>query len=175
MRFLYTGSQLYLTPQNDPYKSLGGFVSSSVVPNGRLNSLFADASYSGVTVGSVECRALILQNESGVTVNSLTLGYQYSANPDFDIQIAVVTLNSNQIMEQIGNARDLPYIGTFSEANIDPSIPVDNSLQLGSLAANACLGVWIKRIQNVQTLTPVDFSIPLSPKIDGVTFIITWE
>lgn len=199
MRFLYSGAKVYLTPQPDPKMSLGGLVSSSVVPNSRLNNLFSDASYSSVKEGLTETYALILENESSVTVTSLTLGYQYVANPlstfnsdynndynidflnqkkianDFSIRIAAVTLNANQVMEQIGNSNDMPYVGNFSEAMIDPANRIDNSLSLGTMTAGQRLGIWIQRIQKRQTLVPVDFSLPIAPIIDSTIFVMTWN
>lgn len=175
MRFLYSGAAAVLTPQNNPYLSLGGLVSSTVVPNSRLNSLFSDGSYSSNKQGTVETKALILENESGSSVTSVTLGYQYSAHPDFKIEIAVVTLTSNQLMEQIGNSRDTPFYGTFSEANIDPSIPVNHSLNLGTMTAGLRLGVWIRRTQITQVFEPTDFSLPVIPKLDAINFVITHD
>jgi len=177
MRFLYTGAQIALQPQPNPYLSLGGLMSSTIVPNGRINSLFDDASYSSVKNGAVMTRALILQNETNVDALNVTLGYRYSLNPDFSIMIAIVTLTGGNLMEQIGNSGDTPYYATFSQANIDPnaSPPINNSLQLGTIPSNSALGVWIQRTQNIQTLIPVDFSLPQSPLIDAINFIVDWN
>lgn len=177
MRLLYSGAIAYLQPQPNPSASLGGFVSSSIVPNLRINSLFSDGSYFSSKNGSVETKALILENETSSGITALTIGYEYSTNPDFKIEIAIVSLTSNQLMEQIGNVRDTPYYATFSEANIDPaaSPPIDNTLDIGNLAANTRLGIWIRRTQIVEAFTPVDFSIPTTSIIDAINFIIKWN
>ena len=137
-------------------------------------SLEARKEYYGNQIGSVETHALILENELNSDATGLTLGYKYSANPDFKIEIAVVTLTSNQLMEKIGNSRDTPYYATFVEAKIDIDNSINDSLSLGTLAANTRLGVWIRRTLLSQTFEATDFSVPYTPKVDSIQFVINF-
>ncbi len=176
MRFLYSGATAYLLPQNNISLSLGGFVSSTIVPNGRLNSLFSDGSYKAAKFGSVETKALILENETQAGVTGVTFGYQYSVDPDFKIEVAVVTLSNNQSMEQLESIRDTPYYGTFYEANVDPDNNIDNRLDLGDIAAGSRLGIWIRRTQFKHTNDiPTDFSVITDQIVNSVSFKLDWN
>lgn len=176
MRFLYSGANAYLLPQTNPSLSLGGFVSSSIVPNGRLNGLFSDGSYKASKFGSIETKALILENETQTGVTNITFGYQYSTDPDFKIEVAVVTLSNNQTMEQLQSIRDTPYYGTFHEANVDPDNNIDNRLDLGDMAAGLRLGIWIRRTQFKHTnVLPTDFSVITEQIVNSVSFKLDWN
>ncbi len=176
MRFLYSGATAYLLPQNNPSLSLGGYVSSSIVPNGRLNGLFSDGSHKSAKFGSVETKALILENETGSTANDITFGYQYSIDPDFKIEVAIVTLSNNQTMEQLQSIRDTPYYGTFHEANVDPDNDIDNRLSLGDMTAGMRLGIWIRRTQfKHNDEIPTDFSVITDQIVDSVSFKLEWN
>lgn len=176
MRFLYSGATSYLAQQNIPSMSLGGYVSSSPIPNGRINSLFSDASYTSSKDGTVETYGIVLDNETNVDVTNLKLGYQYSSDPDFKIEIALVTVTNNQQFEKLGNPYDTPFYGTFSEANIDPDLSIDNSLNIGTLTANTRLGLWVRRTQIKQTTANCsDFSQTTPQKVNQVSFVLSWD
>ena len=176
MRFLYTGASAFLKPQNNPSLSLGGFMSSTVLPNGRMNSLFSDGSYFGSKYGNVETKALILENESGVAVNNLKLGYKYTGNLDFMIEVAFVTLQAPdfQQIEKIGNVREMPYYASFIEANIEGLI--DNSAALGTMVPSGKLGVWIRRTQMRQSSKPCsEIQSITTDIINNVSFKLVWN
>lgn len=46
LKFFYTGASSWNNSQNQPSKSLGGYISNTTVPNGLINSLFSDLSES---------------------------------------------------------------------------------------------------------------------------------
>jgi hypothetical protein len=141
MILYYTGAVAYDLPQPEPDKSLGGYQSNSVVPNGRMNNLFPDDTYKDKNQGSIINRALVIVNNSNNNVTDLSVAIDNPVISQFKIEIALVTLVSPnfQVMEQIQNDDDQPYTGTFIEVN------VDTPLSIGSIAANAKLGIWIRK------------------------------
>lgn len=46
LKFFYTGASTWNNSQNQPSKSLGGYISNTTIPNGLTNSLFSDLSES---------------------------------------------------------------------------------------------------------------------------------
>lgn len=143
VRFLYTGSNSFMNDQNDPERSLGGYCSKSIVPN-RLNNIFSDISYLSKQNETEECRAIVLENNSGQIINELFLGYFYDKEL-YDIQIAVVELSTDGKMEIISNSKDIPYYAEFEEAFIDIDNNIDNSLFFENFDINKKIGIWIKR------------------------------
>lgn len=158
MQFYYTGSITYLGTQNDPSQSLGGFISATLVPNDQLNNLFSDLSWQTVVSKRPETRGLILKNTLGTDAIGVTFGYIYPANPTFKIEVAFVTLNPSnpQVIEKIPNSQASPYAATFTEANIDPSHSIDNSVSIGDLLNGASIGLWLRRTP-VSVFTPPTF------------------
>ena len=155
VRFLYTGSNSYMNDQTDPEKSLGGFCSKSLLPN-RNNNLFSDVSYLSQLNETEECKGIVLENNSGLLIDQLFIGYEYDKD-SYDIQIAIVELNSDGSMERIGNSKDLPYYAAFQEAYVDAL--VDNSLLLEDFAIDKKIGIWVKRkIKPKPTLSCIDLS-----------------
>ena len=63
MRLFYTGATEYLEPQNSPRLSIGGFVSSSPLPNDILNGIFGSISDYKAVNGLKEVRGVVLKNE----------------------------------------------------------------------------------------------------------------
>ena len=144
MRFLYTGSPAFNTPQNDPGNSLGGFVSSTVVPNDSPGNMFSDISYEGTLLRKSECRGYVLENSTGASVTSILFGYRLPPGSNFTLEVAFVTLDAaGQKMERLATAGSSPYIGTFVETLVTDS--VDGSVSMGTMAAGAKLGFWLCR------------------------------
>ena len=80
MKLYYTGAPIKNIPQGNPNQSLGGFKSSTLVPNARKNALFSDISMEQYNEGDRELRGLILKNETGAVVSNITAYF----NPDYN-------------------------------------------------------------------------------------------
>lgn len=118
MRFYYTGSSSFNLPQTDPSKSLGGYKSSTPVPNARLNELFGEISLTSKDITPSECVAIVLANDSEDTLVNVSLTAIYESlfgqnDCDCEYEIAPVSLNNNQLMEVIGSRLELPYYAEF--------------------------------------------------------------
>lgn len=159
MRYLYTGADVALTPQNNPDASLGGNVSSTLIGSNVIGNLFSDISLKTLQSFSKETKAIVIENETGLDVVNVKLGYQYPANANFKIEIAVVTLAGGTTMERITSREDTPYNATFQEANIDPAHSIDNSIVIGTIPAGGRYGIWIRR--TITTDTSQQVSCPV--------------
>src|SRR5579872_2493539 len=147
MQLFYTGASTYQAIQNDPYQSLGGYISSSPVLNNALNNIFGDVSGRAVQKKQIETRGLILRNTLGVDCTDVVIGYELPSqnSPNILLEIAFVSLSgvTPMSMEKINNREGSPIFATFENANIiAPN--VDNSIDIGSLANDAVIGIWLR-------------------------------
>lgn len=143
MRLLFTGAESYLAKQTDSGLSLGGLISSSIVPNNRMNNLFSDISYISQQYLKTEVRAIILENKELYTAEDVIVGYEYDSE-NFDIDIAFIALASDdQQMETVTSGEDIPYEAVFQEARKTTSS--DGSVNVGDLAVDGRMGIWLRR------------------------------
>jgi len=78
MRLFFTGAAVALATQENAKASLGGYLSSTPVPNGRKNGLFSDQDSQQQLKSAFNMRGVILKNETG---GGITNVYLYSV-PD---------------------------------------------------------------------------------------------
>lgn len=152
MQLFYTGAATAETPQTNPELSLGGFKSNTVINLTRANALFGDISYLIKVNKTSITRAFVLKNNDATdTAVDVTIGYEYTLNNGYKLEVAFVTLTNNQ-MEQILSQRDTPYYGEFVEANLSTVNPTfDNSVNVGNMAAGECLGMWMRLTPNADS------------------------
>ena len=120
MKLYYSGANQPNTPQNDPKKSLGGYLSSTEVPNGRLNNIFNDISPVSKQFNYEEVKGVFIKNTTGAAVNNVTVYSTEGTNTDFKIQLSATTA-ANFKMEQIGSSKDTPLYGDFYNVGINYS------------------------------------------------------
>lgn len=153
MQLLYTGAETPDTLQTNPELSLGGFKSNTVVNLTRANALFGDISYLTKLNKLPITRAFVLKNESTDNAVDVTVGYEYTPNNGYKLEVAFVTLAEPDFnkMEQIASQRDTPYYAEFVEANVSTIPLVDNSVNVGTILAGKCLGMWMRLTPNVDS------------------------
>lgn len=143
MILLYTGANAPNVAQINPEKSLGGFVSSSLVPNGRLGNLFSAISKTAVIEQREEIRMIALKNTTGNPITGLVI-YTNNKNKSYFLKIAAVAsgLNSkNELMfEQLMDGQSLPYQAELSQHEGN-----DNALDIGDIANDQVIGIWVQR------------------------------
>lgn len=142
MRLFYTGAQVKDASQSNPLQSLGGFVSSSVVPNNKLNSLFPNLDSNDLSEGLEDIIGVVLKNETGATVTNLRIFAELIPDNNAKFELAAVSLNSNGFMELVNDRKSLPYLGTF----YDIMDVVNERVISASFDNNEMIGLWIKRI-----------------------------
>lgn len=109
------------TPQDDPMKSLGGYVSNSPVPNGALNSLFDLVSLKSIKDRTKETIAIALINKFNYSVNDITLKLVCGQDNACSFKVAAVSLDENYCMEHINNRYSEPMLAEFYDATFNPA------------------------------------------------------
>lgn len=114
-------------PQTDSQKSLGGFVSSTPVPSGEINSLFGLISQHTLAEHPRETIALGLINNLEYPVKDVELRIVVNKESVALYKVAAVALNDKFAMEHINNRNAEPmdaqfYDATFQRAAVDIKI-----------------------------------------------------
>lgn len=107
-------------PQDDPMKSLGGYVSISPVPNAALNSLFDLVSLKSIKERTKETIAIALINKFSKPVSDVNLKIVSSQDSVCSFKIAAVSLDENYCMEHISNRYSQPMMAEFYDATFNP-------------------------------------------------------
>lgn len=140
MRLFYTVASSEDAQQSSPLLSLGGFRSSSLVPNGSFNSLFSDISTYSIQKNLVEYIGLILQNTFDKPVNSISIWIPKIESNFCKFRLSVVELDSKGEMEMIPSINSKPVYAEFYETSEEDKFEMPNILQPGDM-----LGLWIER------------------------------
>lgn len=147
MRFYYTTPVEEGYTQNRADLSLGGFRSANPAPNASPRNLFSDVSIYSIRTNRPEYIGLVLRNETGVAVTA-TLHFTYPENCQMVYAVAAVDLNADGQMEHIDTPYQAPYFAEFYEANGEA-----NAVDLGEMAANESMGIWLRRSLNIEAIT----------------------
>lgn len=147
----YSGAPTHLATQSDPYLSLGGYASNSLIPNALLNNLFPNTTRSHLQSLQIVTRMVIVRNTHSGTISNLRIFTNISDK--FTYKIAAVTpaiIAGIPTFEKLSSPQSLPYQATF-DIYIE-----DAPLVVTSLAANAYLGIWICKIIDPEKLSAIE-------------------
>ncbi len=151
MKIYFTSSSTFLGAQTDPLSSLGGYVSSSALPNGSLNGVFPEVTIQDIKKGSTTYICLALKNETGVD-QTISLYYDNtSTHPLTTYQMALVSpfvnvaCNNENTAEVVNNIFSKPLSATFAS-----NLGVGNGLAT-TIVAGEYIVIWIER--NIAKLT----------------------
>lgn len=133
-------------PQTDPSKSLGGFLSSTPVPSGVLNSLFGEVTIEDMTKGKSEVIALGLINEFDRDVKNVNIEIECKEDSVCRFEISAVSMSKDKKMESVSDRRQEPLISDFYDVT-NKYILLSETLKSGS-----AIGIWIKRIVGVSDI-----------------------
>lgn len=144
MILYYSGANKANTEQNQAEKSLGGYISSSTIPNGLINSIFTTISRSVVEKNKRDTRLIVLTNTSGAAKTGVKVYIDPDAEAVSNIKIACVApatdACSNSYFEQITSTEALPYQATLALHNGEV-----NAIAVGNMAVGASIGIWLSR------------------------------
>ena len=118
-----TGAATSLTktqdnPQSDASRSLGGYISSTPVPNAALNTLFDLISSYTLEKKSKETIAIGLINQFDKPVRDIELKIVTDENHEAVFKIAAVAVSSDDYaMEKIANRYQEPMLAEFYDAS----------------------------------------------------------
>lgn len=116
-----TGAQTSLAktqenPQTDAAKSLGGYISSTPVPNAALNSLFDMISAYTLEKRPKETIAVGIINKFDKAVENVELKIVTDENHEAVFKVAAVSVGEDYAMEHIANRYQEPLMGEFHNA-----------------------------------------------------------
>lgn len=142
MKLYYTNISGEEIPQTRPDLSLGGFKSSTIVPNNSFSNVFSDISLYSISENRDEYTALVLHNDTGGTTTDVTLYFDYPVEGSQKaIEFAFVAFNVNGEIEVIPNPYSQPYNATFQGAD-----GVANAVNIGNILDDGKIGIWFKKI-----------------------------
>lgn len=110
-----------ITSQNIPGNSLGGFVSSTPVPNGNLNVLFGLISNMTLRENKPETFGIGLINGLGKDLKNVTMKIITRKDNIAHFEVAIVPLSGEYSMEKIANRHDQPQIADFYNLDFVPA------------------------------------------------------
>ena len=118
-----------VSPQPEPNKSLGGFISTTPVPNSALNSLFDSISLLSLERKTKETIAIALVNNFDFNVKNVKIKIISSPENIAQFKIAGVETTSELFLEQIESRYQEPiqaefYNVDFNRAYVDIGISV---------------------------------------------------
>lgn len=104
-------------PQTDVSKSLGGYISSSIVPNGSVNSLFDMISLNTLKNKPKETMAIALINKFDKTVSDVEIKIVTKKDAIGKFKIAAVNVSEDYLMEHIDNRYSEPIQAEFHDVD----------------------------------------------------------
>ena len=104
-------------PQNDPMRSLGGFVSSSPVPNSAVNGIFDLISALTLEKRQKEVVGICLINKFDFPVKNVTLKIIGDDTNLAEFRVAAVSVGADLFMEKIANRYQEPIQAEFFSAS----------------------------------------------------------
>lgn len=152
MRLYYTNSTGTDIEQSKSSLSLGGYKSSSKVPNGVFNNMFADITPATVSnFNQNRYIALILVNETGKALENVNFWFDLPEVCSGTFKIAAVDLvlqtDGSYLMERVDSVYEKPVNGEFFESSGEI-----NAVDLGNLAIGEQIGLWVEMALKVEDI-----------------------
>lgn len=149
----YSGAPKPEDTQTNPTLSLGGYKSSSQIPNGDVHNLFPKITRQTVVNNIKTTRMIVFINETPATINNLKLWVE-------ETELAVIKLAailpgydsqcSRYFFEKITNDSQLPYQGTLS------TYTQTSPLEIPSLESGKMIGIWLRRELKIENFNTID-------------------
>lgn len=141
----YTGADGSGLIQNNSSKSLGGWISSSQVPNDFLNNLFSDISFDNIKNKDFIFRVLAFKNISNTNIDFSV----YTETPEdsavkYEIGLILNSIDSDcncPYFEQLQSEKSSPYFVTVRECELQ-----ENKITLTNVPQNNFVGIFIKQV-----------------------------
>ena len=146
MTLYYTNPTAEEYPQSDPRLSLGGYKSSSPIPNDSFDNMFGEISQFMLSkdIPEDEYVGLILKNETANNIQGITLWFDYGDNAFSILKVAAVNLTPDASgalkMEHVPSRTSAPLYADFYEADGQ-----ENAVEIGDLEVGEMVGLWISR------------------------------
>lgn len=141
LKLYYTVSSGYLDIQGNYINSLGGFPSSTEVPNDVFDNLFDEISLSEIKDVKTQYRAIIIKNESEEVIENIELWFEKKDSNICSYQIGATLLSNDEqpFMEHIPSVYSKPLYTQLYDAT------VDSKVSIGNLNPGQMIGLWLSR------------------------------
>lgn len=141
LKLYYTVSSGYLDIQGNYINSLGGFPSSTEVPNDVFDNLFDEISLSEIKDVKTQYRAIIVKNESEEVIENIELWFEKKDSNICSYQIGATLLSNDEqpFMEHIPSVYSKPLYTQLYDAI------VDSKVSIGNLNPGQMIGLWLSR------------------------------
>lgn len=137
----YTGAKSYLQQQSEITKSLGGFISNTLIPKDILNNLFSDITNFSLKKNKTETKCIAIKNNSQAIINNINISAIFDVDNICEYEFAFIQPTQdacgNYMFELLTDSEQLPYYAIFTDLSTSQVIP--------SINANEYLGLFIKR------------------------------
>lgn len=184
--FYYTGASGFLKDQTDSSKSLGGYISDSIVGNQVTGNIFGDISALTKVTNKTEYRVVAIKNTGDVTATNVQLDIIYPQNTDVSasdnqpdyLNIISSSLKVGYLVPSVDACGDLtseqlptiyskPNTVTLQDASTAPLI-------LPNIAAGSYICLYFSRTLNPAFLQPLNNQF-LVDVLNGVATLQTQE
>lgn len=144
LKLYYTVSSGYLDIQGNYINSLGGFPSSTEVPNDVFDNLFDEISLSEIKDAKTQYRAIIIKNEGEEVIENIELWFEKKDSNICSYQIGATLLSNDEqpFMEHIPSVYSKPLYTQLYDAT------VDSKVSIGNLNPGQMIGLWLSRTVN---------------------------
>jgi hypothetical protein len=177
----YTGAVAFNKPQQDITKSLGGNISSSIIPNSRLNSLFSDNSLHNKNTSEVEVICVAVKNIATIDLTNFSLYCEFNqVELNYTIEAAVVLPSldecNNFVFEKLNSTGDLPYYGEFHDI-----VSEAHKINMGTFTKDTYIGIflckkYVGNLNNQSYCEPIDPDLQTEAnKIEEIAFKFSWD
>ena len=144
LRFYYTVSSGYNSPQTKVSDSLGGYKSSTPVPNDMFSNLFDEISLNLASNPRSQYVALVLKNEGTETLKNVELWFSsVTDNPYGTITVGAIGMGKdeeeNPVTSCTSSINEKPYWIQFHEAKEEEPV------SLGDMEAGKEICLWFCR------------------------------
>lgn len=153
----YTGATKSVDQQPNPKISLGGYISTSKIPNGTKNNIFENITSQEVLKELREIKMIALHNNGETAKTNVKVWVDVDDEETiFIYKLDVVepgydTVCNKYYFEQINSSSELPY-----NAELEVYGP-DNQFDVGSINPDRFVGVWISREIDESKLEALNF------------------
>lgn len=141
----YTGAIQHGAIQNNPSKSLGGYISQTQVPNDLENNIFSNIGFDTIQNNLKELRVLAFLNNTGAEIN------EFSFYVNFDDE-SFAKIKAGLVLNAIDHNCNVPYFEQISNENSTPFYVElkdckgeNNTLILNNIPANNYIGIFLQR------------------------------
>lgn len=146
LQIFYTGADSPFAKQTDPSKSLGGYVSKSLIPNSDFSNLFGEISQLAREKKSRNIRVIAIKNTSNIAKTGLSVYINPNTETDVKFQLGFQDPDDNLneckdvCGEKVANQNALPHTIIMSDVE-----GVANKITLPDLDTGAYMILYITR------------------------------